>query len=84
MVTFLLCPIQIVRSQSGADADFGEAYEHYTHRRYSAAKPLLQSAIAEKNSVLRDYSLYYLGRVAMALNTFEVEVPDKTQPLLKD
>jgi len=68
MVTLLLCPIQIVRSQSTADADFRKAYEHYTHRRYSAAKPLLQSAIAEKNSVLRDYSLYYLGRVAMALN----------------
>ena len=66
VVTFLLGATPHVRSQSVANASFGQAYAHYSRKEYSAANALLRSALEAKGSVLRDYSLYYLGRVAIA------------------
>lgn len=67
LVAFHLGATQPSWSQSTADTYFSEAYQAYNRKQYTTAKRLLDSALNEKGSVLRDYTLYYLGRVATAV-----------------
>ena len=49
---------------SGAEQDFARAYRHYAEGEDSRAEALFRSALGDTTLVLRDYTLYYLARIA--------------------
>ena len=53
-----------VHAVTGAEADFVRAYRHYSEGDDARARPLFRSALGDSTLVLRDYALYYLGRIA--------------------
>ena len=53
-----------VHAVTGAEADFVQAHRHYSEGDDARAKPLFRSALGDPALVLRDYALYYLGRIA--------------------
>ena len=47
-----------------AERAFVRAYRHYAAGEHPSAEPLFQRALSDADFVLRDYVLYYLGRIA--------------------
>ena len=55
-------------AQTEAEAEFARAYRHFAAGKHAAAEPLLRNALSDGAFVLKDYALYYLGRIAAGAN----------------
>lgn len=58
----------LVHARTGTEADFARAYRHFAAGEHAAAQPLLRKTLSDDAFVLRDYALYYLGRIAAGAN----------------
>ncbi len=67
LVWFLLLalPAASVHALPGAESEFARAYRHYSEGDHSRSEALFRSALGDPDLVLRDYALYYLGRIAL-------------------
>lgn len=54
----------VAPASTEAEAAFARAYQHYAAGEHPSAEPLFRRALSDADFVLRDYALYYLGRIA--------------------
>ncbi|MCY4486263.1 MAG: transglycosylase SLT domain-containing protein [Deltaproteobacteria bacterium] len=54
----------IVHAETGTEAEFARAYRHFAAGEHAAAEPLFRNTLSDDAFVLKDYALYYLGRIA--------------------
>ena len=58
----------LLHAQTEAEAEFARAYRHFADGEHAAAEPLLRNALSDGAFVLKDYAVYYLGRIAAGAN----------------
>ena len=61
----LALPAGSVHALTGAESEFAQAYRRYSEGDDARAEALFRSALGDPDLVLRDYALYYLGRIAL-------------------
>ncbi len=54
----------LLHAQTGTEAEFARAHRHFAGGEHAAAEPLFRKVLSDDAFVLRDYALYYLGRIA--------------------
>jgi TolA-binding protein len=70
-LSFLLLPGSIFSQEKTVREIFADGYARFTQRDFELAEALLLTTL-NRSSLLEDYSLYYLGEIALARGDFDV------------